>query len=153
MWKVIAALGISLFAGIFIVANNTFAHNSFMSEIKGTQGDVTIPFQPGGFLVVDFKKHLVRQKGDTEILAFLVAPTGQSIQLKSIKIPEAKAASWVKGKGSTIIFPTYDVGPLLKLFESDVYALEIYVNNDGKSVQLPLIEVEVEKIENAGIMV
>ena len=151
LWKIIGLLALGLFSGIFLTANSIFAHNSFMSKIANTQGKVVAPYD-GSFIAIEFDKSIIRSKGDTQIIGYLVAPNGFSFQLKTINIPEAKSKEL--GEGKTILWPTFDIFPLLAGLGYESYALQVYVQNNGKSVELPLIEVSMEVMtEQTGVMV
>ena len=122
-----------------------------MNKIADTQGKVVSPYD-GTFIAIEFDKSIIRTKGDTQIIGYLVAPNGFSFQLKTINIPEAKSKEL--GEGKTILWPTFDILPLIAGLGFETYALQVYVQNNGKSVELPLIEVAMEvKKEQTKVMV
>ena len=93
-------------------------------------------------LAIEFDEPIIRKTGDTEINTFLVGINGTNIQLDTITIPEKKAKELLETK--LLVFP---IANKLSLLEPQVYAIEIFIKNNGslfysKSVQLPLIPLD-----------
>ena len=79
-----------------------------------------------GLLFVNFDKPIINPCGDTDIYGFLTHPDGITLQLKPLFIPEAKADDFVNDNGQVIVFPLWDVMPLLT---EGRYKIEVFVKN------------------------
>lgn len=128
---VIAALGVF----VFISTGNFILSKNYVEKVSVTNGTV-IGFD-GKFIAIEFDKKIIKDKGDTEISAFLVDGNGINIQLKPIIIPEQKSKTFKDNK--VMVFPINDI---ISLLEAKTYAIEIFIKNSkyaSSSVGLPLI--------------
>ena len=110
-------------------------NENFMKTAETSQGEA-LAFN-AGLLFANFNKPIINPCGDTEIYGFLTHPEGINLQLKPLFIPEAKAEDFINDNGQVIVFPLWDIMPLLT---EGKYEIEIYVNNTcgfgNKAIQL-----------------
>ena len=110
------------------------AHQDKLVEMTATADTSLIQ---SGFVVVNFHGKVVAGCGDSQLLGFLSTPSGLSLQLKPIFLPQEKAAELSSQPKQAILWPVLDILPFLT---NGVYTLEVYAQNSCSIIGNPLVK-------------